>query len=144
MHESLAAALHRLRKDRLLQVLLVTLVLLCGLAPSRISRLSSLVDWPTIAALTGLLLLTKGLEVSGALDRLGRVLIGLMATERSVALCLVLAAALLSTMLTNDVALFVIVPLTLGVCRITKMPSTQLIVFEALAVNAGSALTPIG
>ncbi|MEO7937976.1 MAG: SLC13 family permease [Burkholderiaceae bacterium] len=35
-------------------------------------------------------------------------------------------------------------PLTLGVCRITKMPSTQLIVFEALAVNAGSALTPIG
>jgi di/tricarboxylate transporter len=56
----------------------------------------------------------------------------------------VLAAALLSTVLTNDVALFVVVPLTLGVCRITGMPATKLVVFEALAVNAGSTLTPIG
>ncbi|HEU6456716.1 MAG TPA: SLC13 family permease, partial [Roseateles sp.] len=63
---------------------------------------------------------------------------------RAAALSLVSAAALLSTTLTNDVALFVVVPLTLGVCRLTKMPSTRLIVFEALAVNVGSALTPIG
>ncbi|MEP6964246.1 MAG: SLC13 family permease, partial [Polaromonas sp.] len=55
-----------------------------------------------------------------------------------------LAAALLSTLLTNDVALFVVVPLTLGVCRITRMPAARLIIFEALAVNTGSALTPIG
>jgi Na+/H+ antiporter NhaD/arsenite permease-like protein len=56
----------------------------------------------------------------------------------------VATAAALSTLLTNDVALFVVVPLTLGVCRITRLPATRLIVFEALAVNAGSALTPIG
>ena len=67
-----------------------------------------------------------------------------MSTERVAALCLVSAAAILSTVLTNDVALFVIVPLTLGLCRITALPATRLIVFEALAVNAGSALTPIG
>jgi di/tricarboxylate transporter len=42
------------------------------------------------------------------------------------------------------VALFVTVPLTLGICRITPLPTTRLVVFEALAVNAGSALTPIG
>lgn len=41
-------------------------------------------------------------------------------------------------------ALFVVVPLTLGLCRITPLPATRLIVFEALAVNTGSALTPIG
>jgi Na+/H+ antiporter NhaD/arsenite permease-like protein len=56
----------------------------------------------------------------------------------------VTAAAVLSTVLTNDVALFVIVPLTLGICRVTPLPTTRLVVFEALAVNAGSALTPIG
>ena len=94
--------------------------------------------------MTGLLALTKGLELSGALHLLGHWLIGFMATERASALCLVVAAALLSTLLTNDVALFVVVPLTLGVCRITQLPATRLIVFEALAVNAGSALTPIG
>jgi Na+/H+ antiporter NhaD/arsenite permease-like protein len=67
-----------------------------------------------------------------------------MATERAVALCLVSVAALLSTLLTNDVALFVVVPLTLDVCRVTRLPATRLIIFEALAVNAGSTLTPIG
>lgn len=144
MPQSENALLDRLRKDTFSLILLAGLVLLSAAAPSRITSYASLVDWPTIAALTGLLLLTKGLEVSGALHRLGHALIGLMATERAAALCLVLAAALLSTMLTNDVALFVVVPLTLGVCRITKMPATKLIVFEALAVNAGSALTPIG
>ena len=133
-----------LQQDPVLLVLLAALPVLAFLAPNPLASLPGLVDWPTIAALTGLLLLTKGLEVSGALHRLGHRLIGLMATERTAALCLVSAAALLSTVLTNDVALFVVVPLTLGVCRLTKMPATKLIVFEALAVNAGSALTPIG
>ena len=133
-----------LRADTFFLVLLAILVLLSLADPSQITRYPALVDWPTIAALTGLLILTKGLEVSGAMHWLGRRLIGLMATERAAALWLVMAAALLSTVLTNDVALFVVVPLTLGVCRITNMPATRLIVFEALAVNTGSALTPIG
>ncbi len=133
-----------LRADTFFLVLLAVLVLLSLADPGRMASYPTLVDWPTIAAMTGLLVLTKGLEVSGAMHWLGRRLIGLMATERAAAVWLVIAAALLSTVLTNDVALFVVVPLTLGVCRITHMPATRLIVFEALAVNAGSALTPIG
>ena len=136
--------LRGLRDDRFFLVLLAGLLALSVMEPRRISSYGTLVDWPTMAALTGLLLLTKGLEVSGALSRLGLWLIGWMATERSAALSLVAAAMLLSMVLTNDVALFVVVPLTLVVCRITQMAATRLIVFEALAVNAGSALTPIG
>jgi di/tricarboxylate transporter len=136
--------LRGLREDRFFQVLLAGLLLLSLYAPGRISTYGALVDWPTIAALAGLLALTKGLELSGALNRLGHALVDAMATERAAALALVSAAAMLSTVLTNDVALFVVVPLTLDVCRLTRMPATQLIVFEALAVNVGSALTPIG
>jgi di/tricarboxylate transporter len=131
-------------RDPLLLILLAALGVLTAIAPGKLGTYPSLVDWPTIAALTGLLVLTKGLEASGSLHLLGTWLIGFMATERATALCLVLAAALLSTLLTNDVALFVVVPLTLGVCRITGMQAARLIIFEALAVNAGSALTPIG
>lgn len=138
------ALLRSLREDRFFLVLLAGLLVLSVMEPRRISSYGALVDWPTMAALTGLLLLTKGLEVSGALSRLGLWLIGWMATERSAALSLVVAAMLLSMVLTNDVALFVVVPLTLVVCRITQMAATRLIVFEALAVNAGSALTPTG
>ena len=148
MNDSIAnglkAAAVRLLKDPLLLSLLAALAVLAAIDPAKVSSYPSLVDWPTIAALAGLLILTKGLELSGALHRLGNWLIGFMASERAMALCLVLAAALLSTLLTNDVALFVVVPLTLSVCRITSMPATRLVIFEALAVNAGSALTPIG
>jgi Na+/H+ antiporter NhaD/arsenite permease-like protein len=142
--QALRASLVGLFKDPVFLILLAALVLLSAAMPSRIAGYPALVDWPTMAALTGLLVLTKGLELSGCLHWLGHRLIGLMATERRMALCLVVAAALLSTLLTNDVALFVLVPLTLGVCRITGIPATRLVIFEALAVNAGSALTPIG
>lgn len=133
-----------LRKDPLLLILLAVLGVLTAIEPGKVSNYPSLVDWPTIAALAGLLVLTKGLEVSGSLHWLGAWLIGFMTTERAAALCLLGAAAVLSTLLTNDVALFVVVPLTLGVCRITGMSASKLIIFEALSVNAGSALTPIG
>ena len=133
-----------LKQDRFFWALALTLAALTALQPQQIASYPSLVDWPTIAALTGLLALTQALESSGALARLGRWLVAHVSNERVAALGLVSAAALLSTLLTNDVALFVVVPLTLGLCRITPLPATRLIVFEALAVNAGSALTPIG
>jgi len=136
--------LRGLLQDKFFLVLLAGLVAFAVLQPDRIGSFGSLIDWPTIAALAGLLLLTKGLEVSGALHSVGRTLVESMATERAAALFLVAAAALLSTVLTNDVALFVVVPLTLGICRLTGMPATKIVIFEALAVNAGSALTPIG
>jgi len=139
-----AALWHAVRTDHLLHILLLVLVMLAFVSSTSIARYPALVDWPTIAALTGLLALTKGLELSGALAWLGRKLIAAMATQRRAALLLVAAAIALSTVLTNDVALFVVVPLSLGVCRLTGMPAARLIVFEALAVNAGSALTPIG
>ncbi|WLI90593.1 SLC13 family permease [Massilia sp. R2A-15] len=133
-----------LRRDTFFLILLAGLAVLAIATRRPLGDYPALVDWPTIGALAGLLALTKGLEMSGAIGWLGHRLVGAMASERKAALSLVAASALLSTVLTNDVALFVVVPLTLGVCRIAALPATRLIVFEALAVNAGSALTPIG
>lgn len=133
--------------DPTLTVLLLALVALGTASDLPLALYPTLVDWPTLAALTGLLVLTKGVEVSGGLQRLSAWLTRQMRTERRAALSLVLAAAGLSTVLTNDVALFVVVPLTLGIARLTGLPRpvlVRLVVFEALAVNAGSALTPIG
>ncbi len=137
-------SLYELRSDTLFLILLAGWLALIWLAPLPLRSHAALVDWPTIGALAGLLILTKGIEASGAVHRTGLWLIRLMATERAAALCLVLAAALLSMVLTNDVALFVVVPLTLDVCRVTRLPATRLIIFQALAVNVGSTLTPIG
>ncbi len=54
---------------------------------------------------------------------------------------LILATFFLSMLVTNDISLLVIVPLTLSL-NINK--KDLLVIFEALAANAGSALTPIG
>ncbi|MDF3982331.1 SLC13 family permease [Luteibacter sahnii] len=140
----LPESLRALRRDVLFIVLLLVAVAFAIAVPSRVPAWPSLVDWPTIAALCGLLLLTKAVEASGALDVAGHWLIDRTATRRMAALVLVAATAVLSMLLTNDVSLFVMVPLTLSVCRIARMPATRLVVFEALAVNAGSMLTPIG
>src|ERR1700694_3839849 len=86
-----------LYRDFLFWTLLLTLVLLTAATPGKISTYPSLVDWATIATLGGLLVLTKGVELSGYLTRFGKRLIGLMPTERALAVFLVLATALLST-----------------------------------------------
>ncbi|MBC7659905.1 MAG: anion transporter [Chitinophagaceae bacterium] len=104
----------------------------------------ALVDWPTIYALMGLLILTTSVEQSGGLKRVATWIIKNMKSERTVALSLVSSAALLSMVLTNDVALFVLIPLTLSMCKTSELLATKIIIFEALAVNAGSSLTPIG
>jgi Na+/H+ antiporter NhaD/arsenite permease-like protein len=46
--------------------------------------------------------------------------------------------------LTNDITLFIMVPLTLAFSSQIKNDLTKLVIFEAIAVNVGSALTPFG
>jgi len=135
---------HNLKQDVFFWWLLAMCGALTLVAPQRIVEYPALVDWHTIAALGGLLILTKAVEASGMLQLLGGRLVDVVSSERALALCLVGASAALSTVLTNDVALFVIVPLTVGLQQVAKLPVMRLVIFEALAVNAGSALTPIG
>ncbi|MER0124768.1 MULTISPECIES: SLC13 family permease [Franconibacter] len=130
--------------DRFLQLLLIVGAALLVATPFAPQQWASAIDWHTILTLAGLMMLTKGVELSGYFDVLGRRMVRRFASERQLALFLVCAAALLSTFLTNDVALFIIVPLTLTLKKLCNIPVNRLIIFEALAVNAGSLLTPIG
>lgn len=131
-------------KDSLLHILLGIGVLLSLRQPGKLAAYVDWIDWPTILTLSGLMLLTKGIELSGYLDHLGRLIIRHLRTQRALALFLVASAALLSMLLTNDVALFIVVPLTLGLRGVVGLPVGRLVIFQALAVNAGSLLTPIG
>jgi Na+/H+ antiporter NhaD/arsenite permease-like protein len=135
---------HLAKADPLLTILLLAAVLLIAIHPLAPRHYASLIDWPTLQALTGLLVLTRGIEHSGALQHAARALLARVRSLRQLALLLVSLSAALSTVLTNDVSLFLVVPLTLGIARIAEVPLTRLVIFEALAVNAGSALTPIG
>ncbi len=79
----------------------------------------------------------KGLENSGIMSKCSQVI----EKGRFVPLKLVVLTFILSAFVTNDVALIIIVPLTLSL-NITR--KDILVILEAFAANAGSALTPIG
>lgn len=135
---------YSLRRDYLLWLLLIALVVLTALAPGKIASYPGLVDWPTIQTLLGLLLLTQGIEASGWLARVSARIALHIRTERTLALFLMALSVLLAMLLTNDITLFIVVPLTLSLGSIMRLPLRRLVIFEALAVNAGSLLTPIG
>lgn len=144
MPTSLRHVLGAVLRDRLLQFLLLAGVILACFTSSPLRDYPRWIDWPTITTLLGLLLLTKSVEMSGYFDWLGRKMMARLSNERTLALFMVVASALLSTFLTNDVALFIVVPLTITLKKLSALPVTRLIIFEALAVNVGSLLTPIG
>ncbi|MBV2130348.1 anion permease [Rheinheimera sp. SM2107] len=136
--------LSRLTEDYLLLALLLLLPLLLWSQPTRPLGLVTLVDWQTVTALAGLMMLSRALEDSGYLARFAAWLLPRCHSERMLVLLMLLFAALLSAIVTNDVALFILLPVTLTIGRLTGVAMGRLIIFLALAVNAGSALTPIG
>jgi len=139
-----ALALHRLKHDHLLQALLLLTLALAIFDPRPAREYLRWLDVPTLAGLTGLLILTQAVRISGLIQRWALALVARLGDVRALALVLVLLSALLASALTNDVALFLIVPLTLAIDAIARIPRTRLVIFEALAVNAGSTLSPIG
>lgn len=144
-HRHLPARLiRRMGEEWLLLLLLALLPVLLWLVPTRPTDIAALVDWKTIGALAGLMVLSRGLELSGVMDRAGRAVLRGLRTQRGLAAVLLLFAAVLSAIVTNDVALFVTVPLTLALSRLTRLPLGRLVILQALAVNAGSAISPVG
>jgi len=137
-----------LREEWLFALLVVVFPVLVWLAQDSMTTvargLPELIHWNTLAALAGLMVLSRGLEDSGYLFSVGRWLLDRVHGARTLGIVLVLFSAALSVVVTNDVALFIVVPLTLGLSSVAQLPVGRLIIFEALAVNAGSSLSPVG
>jgi Na+/H+ antiporter NhaD/arsenite permease-like protein len=105
--------------------------------PARRLALGSPAEREILFVLWALFIAVKGLEKSGLMANLSRRL----EAGPGAAVKLVAATFLLALLVTNDAALVVIIPLTLGLSLERK---GLLVIFEALAANAGSALTPFG
>lgn len=97
----------------------------------------SIAEVQILFILAVLFIAVKGLEQSGLILRLSQS----VEKGRFIPLKLVVVTFFLSMLVTNDVALIVIVPLTLALNINRK---DILVILEALAANAGSALTPLG
>ena len=134
----------KLRSEWLLLLFAALALALALLDPQPLADYHRWLQLPTLAGLLGLMLAIQGIRASGLVQRAAGALAARVHSLRALGLLLVASAALLATVLTNDVSLFLIVPLTLAIGAVSNLPVARMAVLEALAVNAGSAPSPIG
>lgn len=100
----------------------------------------------TILLLFCLMGVVAGFQYLGYIDLLAKFLVKKASRMRSLAICLTGISFFFSMLVTNDVALIIVVPFTISILNQVKR-SDQLIllvVLETLAANLGSMMTPIG
>ncbi|MBD8872437.1 SLC13 family permease [Rhodanobacter sp. DHB23] len=134
----------RLKSEWLLLLFAALALALALFDPRPLADYRRWLQLPTLAGLLGLMLAIQGIRDSGLVQHAAGALAARVHSLRALGLLLVTSAALLATVLTNDVSLFLVVPLTLAIGAISNLPVARMAVLEALAVNAGSTLSPIG
>lgn len=134
----------KLKSEWLLLVFGTLTIALALLDPQPLANYQHWLQLPTLAGLMGLLIAIQGIRDSGLVQRAAIVVVARAHSLRGLSMLLVAATAILSMVLTNDVSLFLIVPLTVAIGGMSNLPVLRMVVLEALAVNAGSTLSPIG
>jgi len=134
----------KLKSEWLLLLFGTLTIALALFDPQPLANYQQWLQLPTLAGLMGLLIAIQGIRDSGLVQRAAVSIAARAHSLRGLGLLLVAATALLSMVLTNDVSLFLIVPLTVVIGGISNLPVLRMVVLEALAVNAGSTLSPIG
>lgn len=110
----------------------------------RISEIPRLMDRRILALFFVLTVAVELGKASDLFDRLVEVAITRARTTRGLAFSMIGVTALLDAILTNDVALFLVVPFTMLFPRSPGLTRAPFVVLEVLAANLLGAATPIG
>lgn len=102
------------------------------------------IDFKVLFSLFNLMLIVKAFEELKIMDKLAVEILSKYKNSRMVSLILISLTFISSMFVTNDVALITFVPLTLVIGKKTKIEVIDIIIFQTLAANIGSSLTPMG
>ena len=102
------------------------------------------VDWDVLALLFSLMAVVAGLKRCGVFERLSRTLARSARNLRRLTLLLAFSCFFSSMLITNDVALLTLVPLTAALLAGQPGPLLYAVSLETIAANLGSMATPIG
>lgn len=111
---------------------------------ARVERLPSIIDVELLLVLFALILAVELIRESNLLTRIAGSILPRFRTARRFTLAAVLLAGGLAALVTNDVALFVIVPLTVAAGRMGGFDVRAAVMLEIVASNLLGCLTPIG
>ena len=133
-----------LKKEPVLIIaLLLGLISACVIRPG-LNVIYSSIDYRTISLLFCLMILVKAFQDLNLLDWMANSLLKICKNDRTLYFVLVFFVFFISMFVTNDVALLTFVPITLLVCSRANLNACDLIIFETLAANLGSCVTPMG
>ena len=134
-----------IRREPLLTIFTVLLLLLVVVSPRSVYRALVSMDYRAVYTLLALLIVSKAVELSGAVNLLARRLLGVSRGRPFYILSLIIVASfLLSGVFTNDAVLFIVVPLVLAFSRRIGVSSSRAVVLVVAAANIGSMISPIG
>lgn len=102
------------------------------------------IDFKVLVLLFNLMIVVAGFKELKVLDSIATSLLKRCTSFRSITFTLVFLTFFSAMIVTNDVALITFVPLTLIIGKKANIKTLKIVVFQTLAANLGSALTPMG
>jgi len=125
---------------------IVFVVLLFLLVITMFFRIPSIksIDLSVIAALFNLMLVAIAFEYENFLDFIALSAVKRFHTEKKLTLAMIVTSIFISMFMTNDVALLTLVPITILIGKKGNFNPYKIVVFETIAANLGSSLTPFG
>ncbi|MBI4337852.1 MAG: anion transporter [Chloroflexi bacterium] len=102
------------------------------------------VDFNTLALLLGMMLLVAVLGRGGFFTLLATRAVSLAPTPARLMVSVVVATAVLSAFLVNDVVVLLFTPVVIGACRLQRVNPVPYLIGEAMASNIGSTATIVG
>jgi Na+/H+ antiporter NhaD/arsenite permease-like protein len=123
-------------------VLLAAYIILAVYNPGFLNP--GLVEWNTVAIIASLIIINTGIFISGGTELLARRVIAKFKDARNISIVAILLTLVVSMFITNDASLIVLIPITISIGKLSGNSMTRTIIFEALAANVGSTLTPFG
>jgi len=134
------AILDRLRTEPVFFISMVMAILASFISRPNLQT----IDWKVIVVLFNLMAVIVALEKYQVLDRISLVLIQKFTSIRYLSICLVFLTGVFAMFITNDVALLTMVPLTILIAKRCKFNPVWIVIYQTLAANIGSSLTPMG
>lgn len=102
------------------------------------------IDFKTLILLFNLMIIVSGFKQLKVLDYIAVKISSRCTSCRNLSIALVFITFISSMIVTNDVALLTFVPITLIIGEKLGLDVIKIVIFQTLAANLGSSLTPMG
>ncbi len=135
---------HVIGKDTMLWVAMTLAIVSTVLFPQPLQVYRNAIDVKTLACLASLMVASGGFVICGLFDLAAARLVNKCRSARALMAAMIFSTFFASMFITNDVALIVLVPMTLIAFKRAGYDPILTVVLQTVAANVGSILLPMG